>query len=633
DSAPIARPDPRPDPLPLSFSQQRLWFLDRLRPGDPSYNVPAVLEIAGALSPAALAHGLEDLAARHEALRTTFADVDDRPAQVVAPYLAVPLPLIDLAALPPAGRGSEAERLVQEEVLRPFDLTAGPLLRALLVRLEAERHILALNLHHIVCDGWSLGVLVREMAALYEGAASGTPAVLPPLPIQYADFAVWQRQWLQGERLESQLAFWRDRLAGIEPLRLPTDRPRPSRRGSAGGVRPVFVETAEAARLQALALMERVTRFIVLLAVWEALLGRLTGQDDLAVGTPIANRNRSETAGLIGFFVNTLVLRGDLSGDPTFRELVGRLRAVALAAFAHQDLPFERLVEELRLERDPSRTPVFQSLLVLQNAPSSALNAGDLEIRDLAVPTATAKFDLSLSLIELPEGLKGALEFSAELFDGATAARFARAFEILLAAALADPDLRLSDLPLLTAGERHQLVVEWNPMSQDLQAEVDVTTELPAGVLSVRQPIHRLFEAQVDRAPDAPAVTADGQTLTYGELDARANRLARHLLASGVRPGDLVALRFERSGEMLVAILAVLKAGAGYLPLDPTYPAERLAFALEDSGAALLLTRETLEVEADAIAARSPERPDVLVDPELPAYVIYTSGSTGQPKG
>jgi amino acid adenylation domain-containing protein len=616
--APIPRLDPRPEPLPLSFAQQRLWFLDRLRPGDPSYNVPAVLEIAGALRPAALRNALEALAARHEALRTTFADVDDRPAQAVAQYLAVPLPLVDLAALPNAARGAETERVVHEEVVRPFDLTTGPLLRALLVRLEAEKHVVAINLHHIICDGWSLGVLVREMAALYEGAASGTPASLPRLPIQYADFAVWQREWLQCERLETQLAFWRDGLAGVEPLRLPTDHARPPRRGSAGGVRPVSVEAAEAARLQALTLQEKVTPFIVLLAAWEALLSRLAGQDDLAVGTPIANRNRSETAGLIGFFVNTLVLRGDLSGDPTFRELVGRLRAVSLAAFAHQDLPFEMLVEALRLERDPSRTPVFQSLLVLQNTPSSALAAGGLEIRDLAVSTATAKFDLSLSLIELPGGLKGALEFSAELFDGATAARFARAFEILLAAGLANPGLRLSELPLITASERHQILLEWNPAPLES---------------SVRKPIHRLFETQVDRAPDAPAVTSDGETLTYGELDARANRLARHLLASGVRPGDLVAVKFERSAGMLVAILAVLKAGAAYLPLDPTYPAERLAFALEDSGASLLLTREALEAEAEAIAAQSPERPDVLTDPELPAYVIYTSGSTGRPKG
>ncbi|MFY9826670.1 MAG: amino acid adenylation domain-containing protein, partial [Thermoanaerobaculia bacterium] len=426
--------------------------------------------------------------------------------------------------------------------------------------------------------------------------------------------------------------------------------------------------------LQALALAEKGTPFIVLLAAWQALLGRLAGQDDVAVGTPVANRIRSETAGLIGFFVNTLVLRGDLSGDPTFRELMGRLRAVALDAFAHQDLPFERLVEELRLERDPSRTPLFQALLVLQNAPSSTLAAGGLEIRDLAVPTATAKFDLSLSLSELPEGLEGALEFSAELFDGATAARLARAFETLLAAGLADPELRLSELPLLTPGARHQLLVEWNPLggetsnpvSQALQAppppghkcqgyelrplkgalkpdssgvanspgiyaraEVNPATELSNPLLSFQQPVHRLFETQVDRAPDAPAVTSDGETLTYGELEARANRLAHHLLATGVRPGDLVALRFERSAGMVVAILAALKAGAAYLPLDPGYPEERLAFTLEDSGATVLVTRETLE----AAAACSAGRPAVPADPELPAYVIYTSGSTGRPKG
>jgi amino acid adenylation domain-containing protein len=626
----ILRREPRPDPLPLSFAQQRLWFLDRLHPGDPSYNVPAVLEIGGPLRPEALRLALESLTDRHEALRTTFREVDERPAQIVAPHLAVPLPLVDLTALPETGwgaRGEELERIVRDEVLRPFDLAAGPLLRALLVRQAAESHIVLLNLHHVVCDGWSMGVLVREVAALYSagaaavaGAPAGVLAGLPPLPIQYADFAVWQRDWLQGERLASQLAFWRGALAGVEPLRLPTDRPRPPRRGFAGSSRPVAVAPAVARRLQALALAERATPFIVLLAAWQALLGRLAGQDDVAVGSPVANRTRSETAGLIGFFVNTLVLRGDLSGDPDFRELVVRSRAVALAAFAHQDLPFERLVAELRQlgeERDASRTPLFQALLVLQNTPSSGLTAGNLEIRERAFPTSTAKFDLSLSFTEIEEGFQGVLEFSAELFDGATAVRFARAFETLLAAGLADPKLRLSDLPLLAAGERHQLVVEWNP----------------AQSRSVREPIHRLFERQVDLAPDAPAVTVDGETLTYGELDARANRLAHHLSASGVRPGELVALKLERSAEMLVAILAVLKAGAGYLPLDPTYPAERLAFALEDSGATLLLTRERLDTEAESIAAYSPERPDLPGDPALPAYVIYTSGSTGRPKG
>ncbi|HEX4965502.1 MAG TPA: amino acid adenylation domain-containing protein [Thermoanaerobaculia bacterium] len=616
--APIPRLAVRPDPLPLSFAQQRLWFLDRLRPGDPTYNVPAALEIAGPLDPMALRRALEALAQRHEALRTTFPEVGERPAQVVAPALAVSLPLLDLTGLPEGSRVSEAERRVGEEMLRPFDLAKGPLLRALLVRLAPERHVAVLNLHHVVCDGWSLGVLVREVAALYQAAVTGVPAALPPLPIQYADFAVWQRQWLSGERLERQLAFWRHALAGVEPLRLPTDRPRPPRRGSAGGSRPLSVAPAEAARLQALALAEKATPFIVLLAAWSTLLGRLAGQSDVAVGTPVANRNRSETAGLIGFFVNTVVLRADLSGDLTFRELVGRLRAVAVAAFAHQDLPFERLVEELCLERDPSRTPLFQALLVLQNTPASSLAAGGLEIRDLPFPATTAKLDLSLALVE-EAGLRGGIEFSSELFDGATAVRFARAFESLLAAALTEPERRLSDLPLLTAAERHQLRIEWNPG--------------PTGAADVREPIHRRFEAQVDRAPGAPAVTVGGETLTYGELDARANRLARHLLALGVRPGDLVALRFERSAELVVALLAALKAGAGYLPLDPSYPAERLAFTLEDSGATLLLTREALEAAAAAIAAQSAVRPEVPADPELPAYVIYTSGSTGRPKG
>jgi amino acid adenylation domain-containing protein len=607
---------PGASPPPLSFAQQRLWFLERLAPGNVAYHVPAAVAISGDLDPAALRRALAAVVARHESLRTTFGQVEGQPVQIVAPDLRVELPIVDLSGLETLE--SEHSRLGRDEVARPFDLGAGPLLRAVLLRRAPGQHTLLLTLHHIVSDGWSMGVLIREIGALYSGERE-----LPELPIQYADFAVWQREWLSGEVLEGQLAVWRRRLAGAPPaLELPTDRPRPAVRGTAGGFRPIRLDEAVGGRLKELAREERATPFLVVLAAFLVLLQRWTGQEDLCVGTPVANRNRAEVKDLIGFFVNTLVLRGNLSGDPSFRGLLGRLREVALEAYAHQDLPFERLVEELKPERDPARTPLFQALCSLQNAPMPALRLGGLVLTPLEPEAAPAKFELSLSLEEAGEAFVGSLGFSTDLFDGTTAARMVRHFESLAAAGIAGvgPDRPLSELPLLSEEESAQLLREWNdaPDPPDLDA---------AGL------VHERFARRAALHPERPAVVCGDLRLTYGELADRAARLAGHLRSLGVGPEVRVALRVERSVEMVIGLLAVLGAGGAYVPLDPKLPEERLAHLFERSGAAVLLTRERIASAPEAPGAFSRVEPENPENPENAAYVIFTSGSTGEPKG
>ncbi|HEY3568483.1 MAG TPA: amino acid adenylation domain-containing protein [Thermoanaerobaculia bacterium] len=618
--APIPRRPAGLDPIPASFAQERLWFLDRVQPGNPAYNMFDALRAAGELSPALLAGALGEVARRHEALRTTFAERGGRPAQVIAPPpVRWPLPLVDLAALPEQVRLAEAGRLTAAEAVRPFDLAEGPLLRSLLLRLAAADHALLLGMHHVVSDGWSMGVLVREVTALYAAAVAGRPSPLSDLPVQYADFAVWQRGWLAGDELDRQLSYWRRRLAGLPAgVDLPFDRPRPARPTWRGA--PVAARLApEAAEgLRRLARAGEATLFMVLLAAFQAFLRRITGQGDLPLGSPIANRNRTEIEPLIGFFVNMLVLRGEVAGDPPFPALLARVREETLEAYAHQDLPFDRLVEELRPERSLAVHPLFQVICVLQNAPMGAVELPGLSFSSLAPEVAATRFDLELQAVELPDGsLSAAFIYSTDLFDAATAERLSGAWRVLLHALAEDPAQRLSELPLLRPEELHQLLAEWNPA--------------PAPAPALRC-LHQRFEAQVDRAPRAPAVTvagAAGAPLTYGELDARANRLARHLQAHGVRPGDRVALLLERSAELVVAILGVLKAGAAYVPIDPAYPAERVAFLRADSGATLLIT----EADLEALDSYSSERLGLPLAPDLPAYVIYTSGSTGTPKG
>jgi amino acid adenylation domain-containing protein len=638
--APPIEPLPRDRPLPLSFAQQRLWFIDRLEPGNPAYNVFTGLRLRGRLVVPALHRAVEEVVRRHEALRSTFGLAGSEPVQIVGPAAGLPLPVADLSALPAPAREAESRRLAAWEAARPFDLERGPLLRAALLRLDAGEHAALLTMHHIASDGWSMGVLVREVTTLYAAVLEGRPASsreLPELPVQYADFAAWQRRWLAGEVLDAEIAYWRERLAGAPPvLELPADRPRPASRRYRGAARTRRLAADLAAGLDALARGEGATLFMVLLAAVQTLLFRLTGQDDVVVGSPVANRNRLEIEPLIGFFVNTLALRTQLAGEPGFREAVGRVREVTLSAYAHQDLPFERLVEELRPERSLSHSPVFQVMVVLQNAGRERLSLPGLEVEPLGGEPATAKFDLLIAFAESTEGLGMAVEYDADLFLPATAERLLEQLEALLAAAVQEPDTRLGDLPLLTAAARHQVAREWTDAGAI------------AGAIAGAEPLHRIFERQARQAPDAVAAVCDGARLTYGELNAGANRLARWLRRQGVGPESRVGLAMDRSLDLVVALLGIIKAGGAYVPLDPDYPRERLAFLLADSGVELLLTRADLledlpldgRVRRVCLQALGPElegeSPEDLAGgagPDSLLYVIYTSGSTGRPKG
>ncbi|HSF43790.1 MAG TPA: amino acid adenylation domain-containing protein [Thermoanaerobaculia bacterium] len=627
---------PRQGPLPLSFSQQRLWFLDRLEPGSPLYNVPVALRVEGPLRSEVLALCLGEIVRRHEALRTVFATTEGSPVQVIRPAAPFRLPVVDLSGLPESAREALALALAREEAARPFHLARGPLLRALVLRLAGEDHFVALAVHHIVSDGWSMGILVGETAALYAAFAAGRPSLLPELAVQYADFAAWQSSWLQGEVLEGEISFWRRQLAGLPPLlELPTDRPRPAVQSFRGTSRPVRLPAGLTRQIEALSRREGATLFMVLLAGFQALLARYSGQQDLAVGSPVAGRNRMEIEGLIGFFVNTLVLRGDLAGLPSFRALLGRVRETALAAYLHQDLPFEKLVQELAPERSVAHAPLFQVMLVLQNAPVESLEIRDLRLRPVRVAGTTSKLDLTVSLGESDDGLAGTVEHSSDLFDATTVERLLAGFERLLSGAMTDPDRAVADLPLLAPAEVHQLRIEQSPLPEGVPAE-----PVPS--------ILAMFERWVDRMPDAIAVLAPDEVLTFAELDRRSNRLARRLRRLGATIETRVGLCAERSPEMVVAVLGVLKSGAAYVPLDPTYPRERLAFMIEDSRVEVLLAQErllgslpengaalTLLLDAGAsdLDRESEERLPDVTTPESLAYVIYTSGSTGRPKG
>jgi amino acid adenylation domain-containing protein len=631
--APPLLPVSREGELLLSFAQARLWFLEQLEPGSGAYNIPAAVRLTGSLDVATLEQSLNEIVQRHEALRTTFRMVSGEPIQVIAPVKALTLQLVDLRDLPEATQEAQVERLATESAQQPFDLAMGPLLRATLLHLGEAEHVLLLTMHHIVSDGWSMGVLIRELAALYEAFSTGKPSPLPQLPIQYADFAHWQRQWLQGEVLAAQLSYWQQQLAGSQTvLELPTDRPRPAVQTFRGATQFLALPAPLSQKLKTLSQRSGVTLFMTILAAFQTLLYRYTGQEDICIGSPIANRNRSETEDLIGFFVNTLVLRTDMSENPSFQELLGRVREVALGAYAHQDLPFEQLVEALQPERNLSHQPLFQVMFVLQNAPMSALELPSLTISSLEMESSTAKFDLTMSMEDSEQGLVGSLEYNTDLFDTATISRMLEHFQTLLEGIVANPEQRLSDLPILTQPERQQLLVEWN----------DTQTEYPKDVC-----IHQLFEAQVQQTPNAVALVFQNQQLTYHELNIRANLLAHHLQALGVKPEVLVGICVERSLEMVVGLLGILKAGGAYVPLDPDYPSDRLAYMLADSQVPVLLTQEKLMSGLSEHQARmvcldrdwgvtlteSEENPVSGVKPENLAYVIYTSGSTGKPKG
>jgi amino acid adenylation domain-containing protein len=621
-----------PDSFPLSFAQQRLWFIDRLEPNSFLYNICTSVRLEGRLDVPALFESFGEIVRRHEALRTTFRFVDRNPVQVIAESVTITPVVVNLEHLTAAEQEPEVRRLLTEEARQPFDLSQGPLLRVKLLKLSSEEHVLLLTMHHIISDGWSLGVLVREMAALYGAYAQGRAAELPELPIQYADFVLWQRETLQGQTLEDHLRYWREQLAGAPAvLKLPTDRPRPAVNSYRGAKQSFALPADLSVALKNFSEREEATLYMTLLAAFQTLLHRYAGQEEIVVGTPIANRNRAETEALIGFFVNTLVLRTDLSGDPSFRELLGRVREMALGAYAHQDLPFEKLVEELQPERSLSHTPLFQVVFVLQNAPMGSLELPGLKLKPLGGDNGTAKFDLTLYVEETQGGLVGGMEYNTDLFDDATIQRMLGHYENLLRGIVARPEQRISELPLLT-DEEHQQLMRWNP--------TDVT-------YPVEGTLHELFEAQAARTPDAVALTFGDQQVTYGELNCQANQLAHHLRSLGVSAESRVGILLARSPRMLVSLLAVLKAGGAYLPLDPEYPQERLAFMLEDAEVKVLLAESDLlarlperqlhtlclDTEWESIASESVDNPSPLALPENLAYVIYTSGSTGKPKG
>ena len=620
-------------PAPLSFAQQRLWFLTQFEPESRAYNQSKEIRLLGPVNVETLRHSLSAIVARHEVLRTTFRATDDHPLQFINQPQDLDLLVLDLSALPSGGREAEWVRITADLSWRSFDLSRDLMLRAALLRLGPAEHILLLVTHHIVSDGWSIGILWRELATLYEAFLRGEPNPLPELPIQYADYAVWQRDWLQGEVLEIQLSYWKKQLSGVSVLELPTDRVRPAVQTYRGAKESIVLPKSLSDQLRGLSRKEGVTLFMSLLAAFQTLLQRYSGQDDIAVGSPIAGRTRSETEGLIGFFVNTLVLRTDLSGNPSFRELLHRVRQMALGADEHQDIPFEKLVEELHPERDLSRNPLFQVMLAHQNVPRQSPELPGLTISPVEIKNETAKFDLSLSTWEEAEGLRARLEYNTDLYDGATISRMLGHFETLLEGIVSNPEQRICDLAILSEAERHQVVVEWNDRRRDYPRE---------------NCIHELFEAQVEKTPDSVAAVFEEKQLTYRELNTKANQLAHYLQELGVGPGALVGICVERSLEMIIGLLSILKAGGAYVPLDPAYPKERLAFMLQDAQVAVLITQQQLRSELPSehgarllcidtewaqVAEQSDINPDDTATPEDLAYVIYTSGSTGKPKG
>ncbi|HEY2739578.1 MAG TPA: condensation domain-containing protein, partial [Thermoanaerobaculia bacterium] len=570
-------------PLPVSFAQERLWFLDRLAPGSPAYNLPLALRIDGPLDAGALSRALADLVARHESLRTTFPERAGRPVSEICGMAwsgetGGDLPVIDLAPFA-AGAEAEARRLAAAEAVRPFDLSRGPLLRTALLRLgrrlgREDRHILLLTIHHIVSDAWSMGVLVGDLTALYAGNE------LPPLAVQYVDYAAWHRAWLVGDELDRQLGFWRRHLAGATAvLDLPTDRPRPPVQSLRGSRVPVTLSAELSAALAETARAAGATLYMVLLAAWSALLARLSGQDDLVVGTAVANRDRPELERLIGFFVNTLALRADLSGDPAFSILLERARQTVLDAFAHRDLPFEKLVEELHPARDRSRQPIFQVMLTFQNVPPGAVEIPGLTLVPLEIDGETAKFDLTLSLSVEDGRIQGSLEYAADLFDRATVERFLGHLGHLLTAVTAEPGMPLSELPLMGAEEERQLLQ---------------VGRVPSGrVWALPATVHELFSQQAGRTPDRTAAMGPLDVLTYGALLERSCALASRIRSVLPRPLDRpVALLAAGSGAdplVLAGMLGILQAGAGFVPLDPRHPKERLAWTLADAGCEVLV--------------------------------------------
>ena len=633
--APSLKRIPRDGELPLSSAQTGLWLLDQLEPNSAAYNIPVRHDLNGPLNLSAFERSLSEIVRRHEVLRTYYLRVDGRPVQKIAPPELFRIPIVDLQGPSGASREQEVGRLASAEAAQPFDLGKAPLIRARLLKLRPDEHVLLLTFHHIAFDGWSYGVFEKELAILYDAFLREEEASpMPELPLQYVDFAVWQRQWLQGEILQGQLDYWQHKLNGNLPvLELPTDRPRPAAQTYKGSISCSVLSKKLTEALKILSQREGVTLFATLLGAFKVLLQRYTGQDDMLVGAAISGRNRAEIEGLLGFFVNTLVMRTDLSGDPTVRQLLWRVKETTLGAYAHQDLPFEKLVEVLNPERNPSHSPMFQVMLSMLNMPMEPWSLPGLRHERKMIDSGTSKFDLTLYVMEEPQGLKFICEYNTDLFNRDRIERMLGHLEVLVEGIVVDPDRHLSELPLLTANERKQIFVARN----------DAQLRYPQDVL-----LHDLFEAQVGRNPEAVAVEYEGQRLGYGELNQRANQLAQHLQSLGVGPEVLVGLCVERSLEMVVGLLGILKAGGAYVPLDPSFPQGRLAYMIADSGMRVLITHRQLEqslpvrpasivrldadwetiARQDTTNSKWPE-----TRPENLAYVLYTSGSTGKPKG
>ena len=620
----------------LSNSQQGLWVLNQLMPGASVYHTPTAARLTGKLDVAALRAALDAIVARHGALRTTFVTVEGTPRQVLRKQMSLELPLIDLCGLPDAEREDQAQQLLRHEVSKAFDLSQGPLIRALLIKLNDDEHILLVTMHHIVTDGWSMGIFHRELSMLYEAFNKQEPSLLDELPIQYLDYADWQRQWVESESYREELAYWKKKFATLPaPLELPTDHPRPSmqaHRVFRGSHHTCHLSRQLTKELKLLCQKENVTLFMALLAVYKVLLHRYTGERDIVVGTPIAGRQAPETEELIGLFINTLALRSEISGSLSFSEVLKQVKAVALEAYANQELPFERLVKELQPERTLSHNPLFQVMFVLQSAEILPVQLSGLITEHFRIDHVMANFDLTLDIVEREGQLVCLFESNADLFESETIERMMEHFQILLEGAVANPGQSISQMPLLSEAERRQLLVEWN----------DTRTDYPA-----HKSIQELFEEQVDDRPEAVALVNENQQISYHELNSRANRLAHYLRRRGIAPDTRVAICLERSPEMIVTLLAILKAGGAYVPLDPDYPQARLQLMLEDAQAPVLLTQEGLRERlpqtaaevicldeiGNEIASESPQNPPSETTADNLAYVMYTSGSTGKPKG
>jgi amino acid adenylation domain-containing protein len=617
----------------LSFGQERLWFLYQMDPANPFYNLNTAARLTGLLDVGALERSINEIISRHEILRTRYQVIDGQPFGVVDPALKLTIEVTDLLKLPEHDRESEALKISAEYFQQPFDLGQGPLIRASVLKLGERNYLLLLSMHHIIFDGWSIGILFRELATLYESYSAQKPCSLSELPLQYSDFAFWQKQWLQGEALKNHLAFWKDYLSGVNTiLDLHTDHPRPAVQSFRGARQSFRIPGNVLESIKSLAQQERATLFAALLSAFQTLLYRYTNQEDITVGTPVANRNKVEIENLIGFFVNTVAIRVDLSGNPTFRQLLGRVRETILEVQTHQEIPLERVVEEVQPKRELNRAPLFQVMFVLQNAPLPQLKLADLTLVPMEIDNGTAKFDLTLYMRETAGELTGSLAYNTDLFESASVARMVACFQILLESVAADADQHISKLALLAATQRQQLLTEYNQTDETHPCD---------------RSIHQLFEAQAEASPDALALVCEKQNLTYGELNKKANQLAHYLKSMGVGPEVPVAICMEPSIDTIIGILGIIKAGGAYVPIDPSFPKERAGFILDDVRAPVLLTRQTslekfsgceaqvVNVDADwqTITGYGDENPCSYVEPGNLIYIIFTSGSTGTPKG